>query len=479
MDSREVLIAKFKAQIELNARQARNGNFRAFCMYWDSAFFSRRPVLNQIIDVLQMVHDSYVDKKPINVAISCPPRTGKSFLGTLFSAFMLGSFPKESVLRNSVSSTLSERLSKSVLEVIDSDRFRYLFDVELKNKNVESWSLKGSRQGSYLGRGVGGTIIGFGASMLAMTDDLYGGIGDALSDTINESTLAWYEGTHRSRLEKGCCCVDIGTRWRNNDAIGHNESLNRYDYIIRIPALNENGETFCDDVNTTEHYLEERDNIAPEIWEAEYMQNPVDIKGKLFPVDELMWFTKENAPESPDANIGVCDTADEGSDFLSAPMAKKVNDKYYIYDVVFTKAKMEITEALLVGALSINGVEAMRFESNNGGKMFAYSVAKQVSTDITWKPTTSNKETRILMDSSWIKKHCVFRSDYKRGSDYHFFIEQLTSYMKEGKNNHDDAADSMSLFKRFTDAMGLNSISTIPKEQEWKSIPMSPSKIIL
>ena len=470
---KEDLIRKIEARNELYIRSSRNGDFKSFCLYWDHEFFSRRPILGKVADALQKVHDAYAEGKSIAVAISLPPRTGKSYLGTLFSAFMLGRYPTESILRNSVSSTLAERLSRAVLDIIGSDKFKVIFDVKLKGKNVESWSLEGSKQGSYLGRGVGATIIGFGASMIAMTDDLYAGIGEALSDTINDSTVMWYEGTHRSRAEvrKGCCWVDIGTRWRKTDVIGRNEEMGRYDIVVKIPALDANGETFCDDVNTTEHYLSEKASIPPEIWDAEYMQEPVDIKGKLFDRNELIWCTKEEIPKQFDANIGVCDTADEGSDYLSAPMAKKKGDKYYIYDVVFTKSKMEITEPLVAGAIAINGVQAMRFESNNGGKMFAINIAKQLrDASITWRPTTSNKATRIYIDSAWIKKHCIFRSDYERGSDYYFFIEQLMSYMKEGMNKHDDAADSMSLFKRFTDEIGFNSVEMIKERDMWPSV---------
>lgn len=46
--------------------------------------------------------------------------------------------------------------------------------------------MEGARQVSYFGGGVGGTVIGFGASMLAMTDDLYKSLEDALSDNNNE-----------------------------------------------------------------------------------------------------------------------------------------------------------------------------------------------------------------------------------------------------------------------------------------------------
>jgi hypothetical protein len=56
----------------------------------------------------------------------------------------------------------------------------------------------------------------------------------------------------------------------------------RYDMSIVISALDENDETFCDDVMSTEQYHDIRSRINPDIWSAEYMQEPVDMKGRLF-----------------------------------------------------------------------------------------------------------------------------------------------------------------------------------------------------
>ena len=159
-------------------------------------------------------------------------------------------------------------------------------------------------------------------------------------------------------------------------------------------------------------------------------------------------------------------------------MFKKYGDKWYMYDVLFSKDKVEITQPILTGMINVNRVSRFRFESNNGGKLYAQNVAKTVDADVTWIPTTSNKESRILNDSAWIKKHVVFMNNPQRGSDYHKFMEQLCSYLKEGKNAHDDAADSLSLFCRFVESLGFNRVKNDDRG-EWPSIPISLSQIKL
>ena len=47
------------------------------------------------------------------------------------------------------------------------------------------------------------------------------------------------------------------------------------------------------------------------------------------------------------------------------------------------------------------------------------------------------------MSAGYIKDHFYFRTDYEVGSPYDKFMRQLTSYIKLGKNKHDDAADAL------------------------------------
>lgn len=267
--------------------EAANNDFWSYCLYHDPKFFAKRLFLKKVADAFTRVYESYMAGNIRRLAVSMPPRAGKSYISSLFIAWMLGHFPEESVMRNCCSDTLYNKLSYDTRDIVRSSRFKEVFpDVKLRGdkQNVHGWSLDAARQVSYFGAGVGGTVIGFGASMLAMTDDLYKSLEDALSDTNNEKVWSWKQGTHDSRIEGNCCSIDIGTRWSATDVLGRMEEMGKYDEIIRISALDENDESFCEDVHTTEYYLELREETEDMIWCAEYMQDPIvlpETKGRI------------------------------------------------------------------------------------------------------------------------------------------------------------------------------------------------------
>ncbi|NLO71971.1 MAG: phage terminase large subunit [Porphyromonadaceae bacterium] len=463
--NRKKLLLKAEAALILKRRRAKS-DFWAFCLYMDGEFFTKRSFLYEVADAFMRVGVAFSEGIIRRLAVSLPPRAGKSYLSSLFIAWMLGNFPEESVMRNSCSDTLYNKLSYDTRDIMRSKKFQEIFpDVRLKRdkQNVNGWNLETARQVSYFGAGVGGTVIGFGASMLAMTDDLYKSLEDALSDNNNEKVWNWKQGTHDSRIEGNCCSIDIGTRWSEKDVLGRLEEQGKYDEIIRIPALDENDETFCEDVHTTEYYHEIRADLDESIWEAEYMQNPIEAKGLLFPKSELQRFRLADIEgKEPAGVIGAGDVADQGDDDFCAPFGRVFGERIFITDVMFTKDAVEITEPRLAQMILDNKCDQMRIESNNGGRIFAKGVRQIVQKYkskciIQAHPTTSNKETRILMKSGWIKKHCVFLADedIERGSDYDRFLKSLTSYKKEGGNKHDDAPDGMTILAEFADSLGM------------------------
>jgi hypothetical protein len=79
-------------------------------------------------------------------------------------------------------------------------------------------------------------------------------------------------------MEKNCPEIFIGTRWSKSDVIGKAIEDGLIDRQITIPALI-NGKSFCEAVKSTEEYLKIKDDTDEEIWEAEYQQNPIEIKG--------------------------------------------------------------------------------------------------------------------------------------------------------------------------------------------------------
>ena len=137
----------------------------------NAEFFKQRSFLKEIADGFQLIEH----RKIKSLAVMMPPRAGKSYITSLFCAWTLGRSPEKSVMRNSCTSTLYLKFSYDVRNIVKSDLFREVFPtVTLSDDkaNLQGWNTNSSVMVSYFGAGVGGTIIGFGASNVAITDDL-------------------------------------------------------------------------------------------------------------------------------------------------------------------------------------------------------------------------------------------------------------------------------------------------------------------
>jgi predicted phage terminase large subunit-like protein len=126
-------------------------------------------------------------------------------------------------------------------------------------------------------------------------------------------------------------------------------------------------------------------------------------------------------------------------------------------------------DARLVDILLRQKVKMCRFESNSAGGRIAQKVqedvkAKKGVTHITTKYTTANKETKIIVNSAWVKEHCIFKDDstFKKQSEYGKMLDMLCSYTIAGKNKHDDVPDAFAMLSDFAQNLS-NSIAEVFK----------------
>ena len=112
----------------------------------------------------------------------------------------------------------------------------------------------------------------------------------------------------------------------------------------------------------------------------------------------------------------------------------------------------------------------MEIESNRGGTLFAADVKKGVeesggACSITTKWNQTNKETRILVASGWVKERCLFKDEslYKEDREYRTAMAELCGYSMVGKNKHDDVPDAMSQLYDFVRNMRGNTVQIIKR----------------
>jgi predicted phage terminase large subunit-like protein len=243
--------------------------------------------------------------------------------------------------------------------------------------------------------------------------------------------------------------------------------------FIVIPAMDDNDESNFDYAYgvgfNTQFYRQQRDIMDDASWRALYMNQPIERDGLLYQEDELRRYFELPAGD-PDAIIGVCDTKDKGTDYAVQPIAYVYGQDYYIEDCICDNGLPEIVDARLAEILVRHKVNQCRFESNSAGGRVAEKVQQMVKdrggiTHITTKYTTANKETKIIVNSAWIKEHCLFRDEttYKRNSEYGKFISMLCSYTMAGKNKNDDVPDAMAMLAEYAQSLGASKVEVFQR----------------
>ena len=287
---------------------------------------------------------------------------------------------------------------------------------------------------------------------------------------------AAYSNDLKTRKKQTCKEIHIATRWSVHDVIGRLESMYGSDprcRFIRLPALNDAGESnFEYDYGVgfdTKYFLDMKENLDDASFRALFMNEPIEREGLVYPEDELRRYF-EMPDRDPDAIISICDTKDKGSDYAFLPVAYVYGQDYYIDSCICDNNMPDIVIGRIVDILVKNRVKTSRFESNSAGGRIAKEVQDKVKekggiTQITTKFSGGNKETRIIVNSGWVKEHCLFRdsSMYRGDSDYGRMMKMLCGYTSMGKNKHDDVPDGMAMLADYAQGMCLNEVSVFKR----------------
>lgn len=439
----------------------------------DKRFYQpRKKQLKPVVDALQaLCGDDELDL----LAVSLPPGVGKTTLAIFLLTWIAGRDPNHPNLTGSHSNSFVRGVYDECLRLFDAQG-EYLWHdvfpaVQVSNTNAKDCRIDLDKRQRFetleftsIGTGNAGL---YRAANLLYCDDLVSGIEVALSKERLDKLWETYTTDLRQRkIGDKCKELHIATRWSVHDVIGRLEleyENNPRAKFIRFPAMNENDESNFDyDYGvgfTTKFYREQRDIMDSVSWKALYMNQPIEREGLIYHPDELRRFF-ELPTQEPDAVIGVCDTKDKGADYAFLPVGYAYGQDYYIGDCICDNGLPDTVDIRLADILVRDKVNMCRFESNSAGRRVAEKIQGEVKrlggiTNITTKFTTANKETKIIVNSAWVKEHCLFldESKYKRNSDYGRMMDMLCSYTVAGKNKHDDVPDGMAMFAEFAQSL--------------------------
>lgn len=360
-------------------------------------------------------------------------------------------------MTGSYNETLSTMFSKNVRNDIQeekADRYKAVFSdvfpgVQIKQGDgaMNLWSLEDGYN-NYLATSPTGTATGFGASLLII-DDLIKNAEEAYNEAVKEKHWDWFTNTMLSRLEEGGKIIIIMTRWASDDLAGralehYREQGAKIRHINMKALLNKDThEMLCSEVLSYKSYLAKTKAMGEDIASANYQQEPIDLKGRLY--TSFKTYSGELPVFKEIRNY--TDTADTGEDYLcSINYGVTFADEAYILDVLYTKEPMEKTEPATANLLDKDHVNIVKIESNNGGRGFARAVERHLKelgnncTNVKWFTQSKNKQARIYSNSTWVMEHIYFPEDWR--NRFPEYYQAMYKYQREGKNAHDDAPDA-------------------------------------
>ena len=459
-------------------------DFDSFLLYMER----ERPAKNRFylprreqllkIGAVQLLQDLEDDKLDI-AALSIAPGTGKTSMGEFYLTWVIGRNVDSYNIFASHSGGICRMFYDAVDALTSSPEYKYaeIFpEVKRYSTNAKEMQINFGKYKPFkslscvsVGQSLAGRVR---ANHLLYCDDLCSGIEEAVSKPRLDKLWQSYSVDLLQRRIDKCKELHVQTRWSVHDVVGRlkvKHEGNPRARFIAVPDIDpvtgESNFNYKYGVGFSKEYFEDVANTMDDVsYRCLYKNDPIEREGLLYPEESLRRYL--TLPDKdPDAVLGICDTKAKGSDYMFLPCFYQYGFDYYMDDCICSdESDYEIQYQRIADLIIGNRMKMVDFESNSGGDRVASEVEKRIqgkqNCGITMHYTTQNKETKIIVNAEWVKKHCLFKdkSLYSPKSDYGKAMGFLTSYTVAGKNAHDDVPDGLAQFAQFTsNLLGITS----------------------
>lgn len=371
-------------------------------------------------------------------------------------------------MEGSYNTALSRRSSKivrdKILERPDVNRivFSQVFPkVTIKDGSgsIDNWGVTGNQEDNYLATAPNAGSTGIGCDFLILDDTIKNKYEAYNKEILRKIFEDWFQDTLYSRLEGKRKIIVVMTRWATKDIAGQliqmlKEQGRKYRVISKKAYNPETKQMLNPSILNKDQYDLLVQTIGEDIVRANYDQEPIDLKGKLY--THFLTYNPADirTADNPTGTIRFkdirarADTADQGEDYLSMVIyGVSYDNKAYILDIYYTQEPMEVTEKEAAKRLLKYNPYVFRAESNNGGRGWSRAVEKEYKamggTKTIFKPYTQtlNKEARILSNASSVMNVIYFPMDWN--VRYKEAYNSINEYQRQGKNEHDDFEDNI------------------------------------
>lgn len=441
--------------------------------------------------LVQALQDLEDDKLDI-LSISMPPGTQKTTFEKFFCSWIIGRHPDDYSLFFSHSADITRMFYDGVLDITtNSSEYTWheIFPkVKLQSTNAKAESINFNKYKPFANlqcTSVGSKNAGkVRCNRYLYCDDLIGGIEEALNkNTLDKLWRIYGTDARQRKLNEQVKEIHIATRWSVHDVIGRLQRVyegNSRARFIAVPDIDpvtgESNFNYKYNGMSVEFFHDQELTMDEISYKCLYKNEPIEREGMLYHAEDLRRYLSLPLRE-PDAIIGICDVKNKGTDFMFLPCCYQYGDDYYCVDCICDdNTDYGIQYERLSDLITNQKMQQCEFESNNGGDRVSYEVNTRVEKkggrcNITDKATETNKETRIIVNADWVKKHVLFKdkSMYTAKEDYGVMMSWLCCYSTVGKNIHDDVPDGWANFALYVTRGSQKNTCEVPAFNPFRS----------
>lgn len=452
-----------KSVIHEYKHRAARDCFLAFCDIMKAGDLQVAP----FHEIIGSAFEDLAMKRQRRLIVSCPPRSGKSMLATMFVAWLLGRDQKTQHVIASYGATLSGKFHREVVQMMKSPAFKKVFPNFLGFSPDSKYDMLGG--GYILATSVGGVLTGFTAGTSDMDSPGVGAmvIDDPLKSSDSKAALealeSWWQEQASTRRTNHWCQMVIATRFHEKDLHGvlmdtdglYDEEENPFGWrwiniqglcedVVNDPLGRQQGESHwpSNTAFTVDMLLSQKRAMGSFKFAALYQGVPKSDEGQIVKPGWLKRVSEEETPEfdvtwlAVDCAFSEKEMADETAVAVCG-INKENPDKVYLIEIVTGRwAFPDLIEAVKY-LYRFYKARVLCIEKAASGQSLIQVLRREAKIPIEEFKPLKSKTTRLQAVTPLYEQGRVY---FVEGPWCDPFVKELTSFPFVA---HDDRTDAM------------------------------------
>jgi predicted phage terminase large subunit-like protein len=420
-------------------------------------------------EVIASAFEDLANRRYKRLIVSCPPRSGKSMLASMFVAWLLGRDQMTQHIIASYGQQLSGKFHKDAIGYLKHPEFSKIFP-EWKGFSRDSkYDMLGG--GYVLPTSVGGVLTGFTAGTTNITSPGVGAmiVDDPLKDSTSTAALealeSWWGEAASTRRTNNWCQMVIATRFHQHDLHGVLlEADGEYDEIenpngwrwVNIAGLIETAEQReldplerdlgeshwpSNTAFSVDMLMAQKKTMGSFAFAALYQGNPVAAEGQIIKDSWITRMEKQDCPEfdltwlAVDCAFSEKEMADETA-ICVASISHRFPGKVYIREIITGRLGFPDLIAKVKHLYSFYNARVLCIEKAASGQSLIQMLKKEAKIPIEEMKPLKSKTVRLQAVAPLME---FARVQFVEGEWIDPFIKELTTFPFV---KHDDRTDA-------------------------------------